>query len=676
MKKLTTLTATLFSVSYLLAQNFVSTTPENKNVVLEEFTGIYCTFCPDGHLKAQQLHDANPGDVVLINIHTGSYANPNPGDPDFKTPFGSAIAGQSNVGGYPAGTVNRHQFTMSQNGGTAMSRGDWQAAGGQILTQPSCVNVAAEATLNISTRELIVDVEAYYTANSTSTTNKINVVLLQNNVEGPQTGGASYNPGAMLPNGNYNHQHMLRHMLTGQWGDDIPATTTGSLFQNTYTYTIPADLNGIAYDLFNLEVAVFVSEGQQEILSGNMANMTQIVPPGINLIDLSATTNMTMPTSLCDNQITPEITVTNNSGISVDTFEVSYTLNTSTPVTQVVYSSLGPGANTTITFPVVTIPSGENTISYSAGTLGGTSFIDNVPSNNLASSGSFNTISPTAFATTHTEGFEGFANQTPAPNNALLLNPQGHRVFIIDPTYTQGAYNGGFASTPNSFRWQFAQMSGGDYADLVFAKLDFSNSIKNGLTYSYAHAQNNGFDNNRLQVLVSTDCGATWNLESELSGNALATTAPTGVTSNFYPTANTWGTDTVDLSAYDGNAEVMVAFKGICAGGNNLYIDDISIKDGMISSSSESLINNINENIYPNPLSTTGTLQLNIEKSEYLEIAIFDILGKKLQQIESGNYAKGIHYITFDATNLESGSYFVRYKSNEIVKNVKFVVAH
>ena len=204
---------------------------KTKNVVLEEFTGIYCTFCPDGHLKAQQLHDANPGDVVLINIHTGSYANPNPGDPDFKTPFGSAIAGQSNVGGYPAGTVNRHQFTMSQNGGTAMSRGDWQAAGGQILTQPSCVNVAAEATLNISTRELIVDVEAYYTANSTSTTNKINVVLLQNNVEGPQTGGASYNPGAMLPNGNYNHQHMLRHMLTGQWGDDIPATTTGSLFK-------------------------------------------------------------------------------------------------------------------------------------------------------------------------------------------------------------------------------------------------------------------------------------------------------------------------------------------------------------------------------------------------------------------------------------------------------------
>ena len=95
--------------------------------------------------------------------------------------------------------------------------------------------------------------------------------------------------------------------------------------------------------------------------------------------------------------------------------------------------------------------------------------------------------------------------------------------------------------------------------------------------YSYSHAQTNGFDNNRLQVLVSTDCGATWNLEDELIGTALATTTPVPTTQNFYPTMPTCGSHTVNLSAYDGNAGVMIAFKGICAGGNNLYIDDIEI---------------------------------------------------------------------------------------------------
>ena len=60
----------------LLAQTFVSTIAENKNVVLEEFTGISCTYCPDGHRIAKDIFNQNPNDVVLINIHTGSFATP------------------------------------------------------------------------------------------------------------------------------------------------------------------------------------------------------------------------------------------------------------------------------------------------------------------------------------------------------------------------------------------------------------------------------------------------------------------------------------------------------------------------------------------------------------------------------------------------------------------------
>ena len=110
------------------AQSFVDTTQQNKNVIIEEFTGIGCVWCPAGHLIGQTLHDNNPNDVFLINIHTGGYASPQGAGTDFRTNFGSSIASQSNLSGYPAGTVNRHQFSMSQNGGTAMSRSDWSSA--------------------------------------------------------------------------------------------------------------------------------------------------------------------------------------------------------------------------------------------------------------------------------------------------------------------------------------------------------------------------------------------------------------------------------------------------------------------------------------------------------------------------------------------------------------------
>ena len=118
----------------------LDTIPQNKNVILEEFTGIYCGFCPDGHVIGQGLHDANPNDVFLINIHTGGYSNPNgPSDPDFNCLYGAAIGSASGLAGYPAGTVNRATFNgiapQGSPGTTALSRGDWAAASAKAIDE-------------------------------------------------------------------------------------------------------------------------------------------------------------------------------------------------------------------------------------------------------------------------------------------------------------------------------------------------------------------------------------------------------------------------------------------------------------------------------------------------------------------------------------------------------------
>ena len=128
MKKLLLILLSFLYIN-LSAQTLVDTLPHNKNIVLEEFTGMHCYYCPDGHVLAQSIYGAYPQRVSLINVHTGSYANPSISEPDFKTVFGSSLSSQSNLSGFPAGTVNRHLFfNLSQNGGTAMSRNDWQLA--------------------------------------------------------------------------------------------------------------------------------------------------------------------------------------------------------------------------------------------------------------------------------------------------------------------------------------------------------------------------------------------------------------------------------------------------------------------------------------------------------------------------------------------------------------------
>src|SRR5688500_13695603 len=108
-KQLLALSATLLLSVVVEAQLPVSTTPQNKKAILEEFTGVKCTWCPAGHVIANNIEAADPNNVILIIIHSGSFANVNPGEPDFKTAEGTAIDQMSGMGitGYPAGTMNR-----------------------------------------------------------------------------------------------------------------------------------------------------------------------------------------------------------------------------------------------------------------------------------------------------------------------------------------------------------------------------------------------------------------------------------------------------------------------------------------------------------------------------------------------------------------------------------------
>ena len=243
------------------AQTLVTTQSLNKNVVLEEYTGIHCQYCPEGHAIAASILANHPGRAASIAIHQGSFASPGTGEPDYRTPFGDPLAGQTGLTGYPSGTVNRHVFTGTT---TALGRGDWTANSEIILQQPSPVNVGIETSFNNATRELNVHVELYYTSNSNVPTNYINVALIQNHVFGPQTGGGAGN--------NYEHMEMLRYMVTGQWGDAVTTTTQGSLVDRTYTYTIPAAYNNVPCVVENCEVVVFVSEGHQEILTGDVVS--------------------------------------------------------------------------------------------------------------------------------------------------------------------------------------------------------------------------------------------------------------------------------------------------------------------------------------------------------------------------------------------------------------------
>ena len=346
----------------LSAQTFVSTAPENKNIILEEFTGISCGYCPDGHKIGQQLHDANPSDVFLINIHTGGYATPQGPGTDFNTSFGAAIAGQSGLTGYPAGTVNRHQFPMTQGGGTAMSRSDWGSASTQLLANPSPLNVGIQASADMATNTLVVDIEVYYTGTQTVTSNMLNIAVVQNNIEGPQS-GMSLNPTSILPNGNYNHSHMLRHMLTGQWGEIISTLTPGTLYSNQFTWVMPADIAGVTLDPTNIAVVAFVSEGNQEIISGTEVYPSLVFANAYDAYLASAAASNNICSDIAKGI---EVVIKNYGNLPLTTLDIIYDINGGTPITFPWVGNLAPGQAATVTLSNISyIASASNTVNIS-----------------------------------------------------------------------------------------------------------------------------------------------------------------------------------------------------------------------------------------------------------------------------------------------------------------------
>lgn len=317
-KKLPLLSFVFFMGLVSYAQTIVSTTPQNRNVILEEFTGINCVYCPDGHAIAQAIQNANPDRVSLINIHTGSFANPSGSQPDFRTPWGAAIASQGGVTGYPAGQVNRHVFPgrSMTSGKTAMGRGSWTVSANEILAMPSYVNVGVEAVIDVQTRVLTVHVEAYYTGDSPESTNRLNVALLQNNTRGPQTGGGQGN--------NYNHMYRLVDLLTGQWGETINQTTQGTFVDRTFTYTIPADYRNVEAVLEDMEIVAFVAEGQEEIISGN-----RTLPDytGVGIANDIGIEEIKEINPVCLDELGPKVVIKNYGENTLNSLNITYKIN-------------------------------------------------------------------------------------------------------------------------------------------------------------------------------------------------------------------------------------------------------------------------------------------------------------------------------------------------------------
>ena len=264
MKKITLLVVLLAALFNANAQEpkFVSTEQENRNVLIEEFTGRMCGYCPYGQALVNQALAQYPGQVYTVNLHAESSLSPT-SSPNLNTTKGAEVLlAFNNGGGIPAVVVNR---------GETMHPVEVSKVVPSMLEEVAECNIGGQVLINKETRTATVTVEVYYTANSASATNYLTVMMVQDSIfgyqsdYGPQLYGTPFNPEQMI-DGQYVHMHTLRDYVTATWGDEITTTTAGSLVTKTYTYEIPeviGDPNGVEVDLSDIHFMAFVSEKKQ-----------------------------------------------------------------------------------------------------------------------------------------------------------------------------------------------------------------------------------------------------------------------------------------------------------------------------------------------------------------------------------------------------------------------------
>ena len=135
----------------------------------------------------------------------------------------------------------------------------------------------------------------------------------------------------------------------------------------------------------------------------------------------------------------------------------------------------------------------------------------------------------------------------------------------------------------------------------------------------------------------------------EINGSNLHTASILWPSNPFYPTSQDWDSVTIDLSSYDGQNDVSIAFCGIFGGGNNLYIDDVDIREGSSTTSTY----NINDiiDIYPNP--TKDILYLN---HKFPLVKVYNMLGELSLMKKYEN--------KIDVSELENGVYLIEITIN------------
>ncbi len=344
----------------------------------------------------------------------------------------------------------------------------------------------------------------------------------------------------------------------------------GKMYQNYMDYTDDpcysmftiAQVNRMHYVLENFRPGYLTTNGATppSFVPALDASSISVVSPGGSEFNTTTCVTTSYPTPACPGAFIPKVQIINNGSSTLTSVTGVCTVNGVPSAPQVFTVNLLTGRTAVLTFPSANLVTGNNTITFTTSAPNGGT--DQVTTNDAITK----TITiGTAVAAPLTESFEG----TFPPTSWTLTQVAGAGNWA---KVTTAAKTGTASAKFDNYNF-----AAGTISSLTTPAVTFlATATTATLNFHYAHRTYSG-EPDKLEVLVSTDCGSTWTSLWSRSGTALVTVTG-NLTSAFTPTAAQW-TQTpiaIDLTPYK-NLSVQVQFKATSGYGNNLYLDDINI---------------------------------------------------------------------------------------------------
>ena len=225
-----------------------------KNVLIEDYTGTWCQYCPRVIYGIQKVKQENLK-AFPVAIHRGSGGS----DPYH---FAAATSLENYIGltGYPTAMLNRRQIWHNETSTNEVKN--------QVKVNS---DLGLALTSTVSGGNINLDVNIKFDADLTGL--KLVVYVLEDNLLYNQTNSTSYFSG-QNPIPNMEHDHVLRACLTDLVnGDALTGTIDGATITKNFSVAVPsnvADVNNINFVAFVID-----SSGKAINVRGAGSNETQ-----------------------------------------------------------------------------------------------------------------------------------------------------------------------------------------------------------------------------------------------------------------------------------------------------------------------------------------------------------------------------------------------------------------